>query len=79
MVSVPVEEAQSRLAEIIAGLHPGDELLITRQGNIVARLIASSDPPCAARQPGSAIGQLTIIAEDDDHLADFGEYLSSCN
>ena len=27
------------------------------------------------RQPGSAIGKLTIHAEDDEHLDDFVEYL----
>ena len=27
------------------------------------------------RQPGSATGKLVIHAEDDEHLADFAEYL----
>ena len=27
------------------------------------------------RQPGSAKGRLTILVEDDEHLADFQEYM----
>ena len=27
------------------------------------------------RQPGSAKGKLRIVADDDEHLADFGDYL----
>ncbi|MCK2097554.1 DUF2281 domain-containing protein [Thauera aromatica] len=29
----------------------------------------------AAREPGSARGKLEIIADDDEHLRDFGDYM----
>ena len=28
------------------------------------------------RRPGSAVGKFFILAEDDEHLADFEEYMS---
>ncbi len=28
------------------------------------------------RRPGSAVGRLLVIAEDDEHLKDFQEYMS---
>lgn len=31
--------------------------------------------PTAAREPGRARGTLEIIADDDEHLRDFGDYM----
>ncbi|HEV3145947.1 MAG TPA: hypothetical protein VGZ47_18825 [Gemmataceae bacterium] len=73
-MTVTIEQAQSQLPELIERLQPGEEMVITRQGNPVAKLrreIVSHQP----RQPGSAKGVLTIIADDDEHLKDFAEYM----
>ena len=45
-----------------------------REGHLVATLVAPPPEswPC---HPGTAKGILTILAEDDDHLADFQEYM----
>lgn len=32
-------------------------------------------PPREFREPGSARGKLVIFADDDDHLADFKDYM----
>ena len=72
---VTVEEVQSQLRDLIAGLKPGEELLITDQNRTVARLVAERAHSRQPRQPGSAVGKLVIVSEDDDHLADFNEYL----
>jgi len=75
MSTISVEEAQARLSVLISELKPGEELLITERDQPVARLIAESSKVRKPRQPGSAIGTLTIIKDDDAHLDDFKEYM----
>jgi antitoxin (DNA-binding transcriptional repressor) of toxin-antitoxin stability system len=74
MTSVTIEEAQSHLPELIAKTPPGEGVLITRDDKPVARLVLL---PAAKPQPrfGSCRGKLLVVAEDDDHLKDFAEYI----
>jgi prevent-host-death family protein len=72
--SVPLEEAQSRLGELIEKLGPGDEVVITRNDRPVAALVGlPSELPRPV--PGRCKGMLTVVAEDDEHLKDWAEYL----
>jgi len=75
MRTVTLEEAQARLPEIIDHLVSGEELLITRKNQPVAKLVGQQQPVRKPRQPGSAKGKLVILAEDDEHLQDFAEYM----
>jgi antitoxin (DNA-binding transcriptional repressor) of toxin-antitoxin stability system len=75
MKAITVEEAQARLPALIASLRPGEELLITRDDRSVARLIAEPPRRRSPRTPGSAVGKLTIVQDDDEHLEDFKEYM----
>ena len=75
-MTVTLEEAQKSLPELIAGLKPGDELVITQNAKPVAQVVPIAQQARAPRQPGSAKGMLTILAEDDEHLEDFREYMS---
>jgi len=75
MRTVTLEEAQARLPEIIDHLVSGEELLITRNNQPVAKLVGQQQPVRKPRQPGSAKGKLVILAEDDEHLQDFAEYM----
>jgi antitoxin (DNA-binding transcriptional repressor) of toxin-antitoxin stability system len=72
--NITLEEAQSNLPEIIDRLKPGAEIVITRNNQPVAALHLPAD---AAPQPrfGSCQGALTILAEDDEHLQDFKDYM----
>ena len=74
MIQIPLEEAQSRLAELIAGLRPGEELQITRDDQPVARLVGEVPRIRKPRQPGSAVGRPVILSDDDEHLKDFEDY-----
>ena len=76
MTTATVEEVQASLPSLLLDLKPGEELLITVHGQPVARLVAESNPLLKTRQPGSAIGKLRIIEEDDEHLKDFEEYMN---
>jgi antitoxin (DNA-binding transcriptional repressor) of toxin-antitoxin stability system len=73
--TITLEQAQAHLAELIASLTPGEEVLITEDEKPVAKLVAHPEVTRKPRQPGSAKGKLVILVEDDEHLEDFKEYM----
>jgi antitoxin (DNA-binding transcriptional repressor) of toxin-antitoxin stability system len=73
MQTATVEDVQARLPAILETLRPGEEVVITREGKPVAKLV--SDFPWGVPIPGRAKGMLVINAEDDEHLKDFAEYM----
>jgi antitoxin (DNA-binding transcriptional repressor) of toxin-antitoxin stability system len=75
MTQMTVDEVGPRLRELIAMLQPGEELQITDGERAVARLVAEPSGRRKPRQPGSAIGKLVILADDDEHLKDFEDYM----
>jgi antitoxin (DNA-binding transcriptional repressor) of toxin-antitoxin stability system len=75
MTVVSLEEAQARLPELIGQVQQGEEVLITREEQAVARLVSTPPGSLPPRQPGSAVGKLTILSDDDEHLEDFREYM----
>ena len=75
MTTVTIEEAQANLPELIEHLVAGEALIITRNQQPIARLQAELQTPRKPRQAGSAKGLLTVIAEDEEHLQDFKEYM----
>jgi prevent-host-death family protein len=75
MSSMTIEEAQAKLSEVIDQLAPGEEVIITRNEQPVAKLVGQQRPIRKPRRPGSAKGKLVILAEDDTHLKDFKDYM----
>jgi antitoxin (DNA-binding transcriptional repressor) of toxin-antitoxin stability system len=76
MTQITLDEAQAQLSSIIQRLGPDEELLITSNDEPVARLVrVQPRQKPRRRQLGTSIGKLKIISEDDDHLADFAEYM----
>ena len=75
MTAVTVKEAQAKLPELIGKLVSGEEFVITENDRPVARLVAEQAAAGPPRRPGSAKGKLVVVAEDDEHLADFKEYM----
>ena len=79
MTAVTIEEAQAKLPELIGKLSKGEELTITQGQIVVARIvgersaIGQSQPQRPG--PGLAKGMLTIVADDEEHLKDFAEYM----
>ncbi len=62
MVQVTWEEAASDLGRLLEEVKQGEEFLITRDNALLARL----SPVAMPRQPRSAVGIITYIAEDFD-------------
>ena len=73
--SITIEEAQASLKDLIHKLNPGQELIITENEQPIAKLI--SEPQKSRQRPGPGLckGMITIIADDEDHLKDFEEYM----
>lgn len=73
--TISLEEAQAHLAEIIAALSPGEELFITQDERLIAKLVAQEAVVRFPQKPGTAVGKLIIHADDDEHLIDFEVYM----
>ena len=75
MTSITIEDAQAKLPELINGLANGEQVVITQGEQIVARLIGERPEQRQRLAPGFAKGMFSIVAEDDEHLKDFAEYM----
>jgi antitoxin (DNA-binding transcriptional repressor) of toxin-antitoxin stability system len=75
MATVTIQEAQANLPELIHKLTPGEELVITEDSEPVAKLVGEKPAPHQRPGPGLCKGMITIVADDDEHLRDFAEYM----
>ncbi len=75
MTTIPIQEAQARLLDLIHQLSPGDEVVIIENNQPVARLIPQAPPAREPRKPGNCKGMLTIVSDDEEHLENFKEYM----
>lgn len=74
MTTISVAEAQTKLADLIHGLAPGDEVLLTENERPVARIV----PVARAneRRCGTLRGTVLYMAPDfDAPLEEFKEYM----
>ena len=75
ITSVTLEEAEGKLRELIEKLAPGQEVFITENQQPVAKLIGERPLHRKPRVPGNCQGMITLLAEDDEHLKDFADYM----
>ena len=75
MSTVTIEEAQAKLSDLIHQLQSDQEVVITENGQPVARLIATK-PSRPIRKLGTLKGTVLYMASDfDAPLEDFKEYM----
>lgn len=74
---ISIQEAQTRLPELIRDVHDGAEVVITEHNRPVARLLpAGAAAQRQPRQPGTLRGTVLYMAPDfDAPLDDFKEYM----
>lgn len=70
MPTITLEEAQARLPELIEKLHPGEEMLITKDDHPVARIVGER---CLTGK--RRLGTLKYAEDFDAPLEDFKEYM----
>ena len=69
-ISITVEEAQAKLKDLIHGLAPGEELVITENQKAVARLVSE---PVQATRPPTGLGKGGIVYMPPDFDAPIDE------
>jgi antitoxin (DNA-binding transcriptional repressor) of toxin-antitoxin stability system len=76
-MTVTIQEAQASLPELIRKLSPGEEIMITENHQAVAKLVGSAPKLKSGLRPPPGLGKgfITVIADDDEHLKDFEEYM----
>ena len=74
MQVISVEEAQAGLPELLDNLAAGEEIVITRNAKPIAKLVGAIG---GGPGPifGAGKGKIEILADDDDHLEHFKDYL----
>lgn len=75
MIIISLAEAQEKLPDLIHNLKPGEELIITEKNQRVAKLIRQASKSSQRPAPGLCKGMITIMADDNEHLQDFAEYI----
>lgn len=77
MVQVTLEHAEHHLADLIAQVQAGEEILITRGDEVLARLSHNDEiQNIGQRKAGLMRGSVLYIADDfDAPLEDFKDYM----
>jgi antitoxin (DNA-binding transcriptional repressor) of toxin-antitoxin stability system len=75
MPTITLHEAQARLPDIVHRLSSGDEVVITEGDQVVARIVGERRPLRQRPGPGLCKDMMTIVADDEEHLKDFVEYM----
>ena len=73
-MTVSIEQAQLTLKDLIQKSTTGESVVIT-EGNVPVAELRSVSSGKPVPVFGSCKGMLTIVSDDDEHLADFVEYL----
>ena len=66
--TLAIEGMTVTLPELLDTMASGDEVILTRNHQPVAKLVSEAIEKRLPRQPGNCIGMMRIVAENDDHL-----------
>ncbi len=76
MSTISIEQAQTRLAEMLDQIQPGQEIIITRNEEPIARLVGEKPIVREPRKPGTLRGSVLYMAPDfNAPLDEFKEYM----
>jgi len=73
-LAIELSEAESQLSKLVQEVGDGMEIVITRNGEPIARIVPVL-PTTQDRVPGSAKGLFTVPEDFDAPLEDFREYM----
>lgn len=74
MSTIPLEEAQRRLPELLDAAANGEDSIISRGGGADVRLMPVAEPTVGARRGGGAHGWIVIEDGFDDPVSGFEPY-----
>ncbi len=78
MATVTVKEAKLRLEELLQGLNPGEDIVVTEKNRPIARIVSVENKPIhsGARRLGFLPGSVKQLADDfDAPMDDLREYM----
>lgn len=77
MTSVTIQEAQQSLPDLIQKLQPGEEVAIVENNQTLAKLVGTWPQASSGMRPPPGLGKgyITIVADDEEHLKSFSEYM----
>ncbi len=65
-ITVTIEEAQANLKDLVHGLAPGDEIVITENQQTVAKIVSQAVKPGNRPPPGLGKGSILFMAPSFD-------------
>jgi antitoxin (DNA-binding transcriptional repressor) of toxin-antitoxin stability system len=72
---IPLEDVAAKLPAMIETLRKGDEIVVTNNENILARVVGERTESRPRPKAGFLKGIVEIVSEDEDHLKDFAEHM----
>ena len=76
MTMITLEEAQSKLPEVIGQLSRGQEIAVTQGGHVVARIVGERAETRRRPEPGMCRDMIIYMAPDfDETPEEFKDYL----
>ena len=75
MQLVNIHEAKTRLSQLLEQVQSGDEIVIAKAGNPIARLTPYTPPKRRIVPPGSMKGEIWIADDFDEPVNDLFERL----
>lgn len=72
METVNIHEAKTNLSRLLQRVEAGEEILIARNGEPLARLSRFEQPKPPKRKPGLMKGRIRLPAEEEDAAMDAG-------
>ncbi len=73
MTMVNMHEAKTNFSKLVKRAAAGEEIIVARAGEPVAKIVAYSEPPKAPRVPGSMKGQIWMSPDFDELPEGFAE------
>lgn len=75
MTVVNMHEAKTNLSKLVQRAAAGEEIIVAKAGEPVAKIVAYTAPAKKPRVPGSMKGQIWIAPDFDEIPEEFEEYL----
>lgn len=73
MTIVGIHEAKTNLSKLLKRVEAGEEIVVARGGEPVAKIVAYSAPPKKPRVPGSMKGKIWMAPDFDELPAEVAE------
>ena len=75
MIVVNMHEAKTNFSKLVKQVEAGEEIVVARAGEPVAKIVAYTPPAKKPRVPGSMKGQIWMAPDFDDIPEEFEEYV----